>query len=254
MIPPPPGTSAAIYAPGALHAPICFESKQAEAHFVALPPSPIGRWRWLRRAAAARRALRWHLLPTCLIKLLLLLLLLQTEASAVAAFDSPSGCQQQGSPRGDTPHLGGAGNWGSLVSCRGGLYTARARAHPPPPPRLGPIGPIGHQRANVPRYLPKAKFSHPIRGHEISSPFALATPLYPVVFASELFFPVVFFRGVFFWFRASPQEFFLAMYGDRRLARAASTVLIVLVSAACARRASHCGRGKYEDIGGCFAW
>jgi hypothetical protein len=39
----------------------------------------------------------------------------------------------------------------------------------------------GHQRADVPHYLPKAKFSL-FRGNEIFQPFALATPLYPINF------------------------------------------------------------------------
>jgi hypothetical protein len=42
-----------------------------------------------------------------------------------------------------------------------------------------------HGRPNVPLYLLKAKFSHPIslfRGNEIFQPFALATPLYSVNF------------------------------------------------------------------------
>jgi hypothetical protein len=39
----------------------------------------------------------------------------------------------------------------------------------------------GHQRTDVPRYLPKAKFSL-FRGNEIFQPFALATQLYPINF------------------------------------------------------------------------
>jgi hypothetical protein len=80
--------------------------------------------------------------------------------------------------------LGSSQDWvGNLRSSRSRIPTSRWNSDEWSCARVDAWRQLnGHQRANVPRYLPKAKFAHPIRGHEISSPFALATPLYSIVF------------------------------------------------------------------------